>query len=223
MRCSSRCVSNLDRVIVVIGITVDRLALAVAIAVASCIVDRGSSRQLRSGCAMRGKGDSTRPEKLEECEKGKGLGSMLSKGLCKGRQRPEPSPSRSPSGSHSPSPRCGPAQPPIVNVGAAEVQEDVEWDQASSASARSSSRAMSALMLLPVLMVHLSVRIRDCKLCGESCCSESPLVTSAPDDRYGGYRPWQQYCLGKLLGFKVAKGDICNICWAVYKELGGLD
>lgn len=82
---------------------------------------------------------------------------------------------------------------------------------------------MSALMLLPVLMVHLSVRIRDCKLCGESCCSESPLVTSAPDDRYGGYRPWQQYCLGKLLGFKVVKGDICNICWAVYKELGGLD
>ena len=119
--------SNLDRVIVVIGITVDRLALAVAIAVASCIADRGSSRQLRSGCAMRGKGDSTRPEKLEECEKDKGFVSMLSKGLCKGRQRPEPSPSRSPSGSHSPSPRCGPAQPPH-NVGTAEVQEDVDPD-----------------------------------------------------------------------------------------------
>ncbi len=213
MRCSSRCVSNLDRVIVVIGITVDRLALAVAIVVASCIVDRGSSRQLRSGCAMRGKGDGTRPEKLEECEKGKGLVSMLSKGLCKGRQRPEPSPSRSPSGSHSPSPRCGPAQPPH-NVGTAEVQEDVDpdeaWNQASSAS--KSSRAMSALMLLPVLMVHLSVRIRDCKLCGESCCSESPLVNSAPDNRYGGYRPWQQYCLGKVPGNKIVKGDICNIC-----------
>ncbi len=53
MRCSSRCVSNLDRVIVVIGITVDRLALAVAIVIASWIVAHLDSFGLGMRCGAK--------------------------------------------------------------------------------------------------------------------------------------------------------------------------
>ena len=50
------------------------------------------------------------------------------------------------------------------------------------------------MMMLPVLLsVVQGFRMRDCKLCGESCDSENQLPSSAPDDRWGGHRPWQAY------------------------------
>ena len=161
---------------------------------------------------------------------GKGKGSLLDilgdglsagfgsfKGMVKGsRSSPSASPHDSPDGS----PRASPARLPkdATNIGSAPTAEDVDWETASASTA--ATKGYSAMMLLPILMIHATVRLRECKMCGEACDCQSPLSASDPGDRYGGWIPWQQYMAAQISGFRCVKGDICNICYLVYKELG---
>ena len=115
-------------------------------------------------------------------------------------------------------------------VGTAPATQDVAWDKAecadgaeeevASQASQTSSKVYTALMMLPILMAHASVRLRNCKLCDSCCSSPSPLSSATQDDKYGGFRPWQQYMVAKLAGMRQVKGDICLLCWLVYKELG---
>lgn len=94
-------------------------------------------------------------------------------------------------------------------------------DGASSMSSRTLARASySHVMELPVMWEGVTERM--CSCCGQSSHSDSPFEDAAPDDRFGGKRPWHRYVASPAAPteYKVVVGKLCMICHQVFKILG---
>ena len=61
----------------------------------------------------------------------------------------------------------------------------------STATSRGSGSYLT-MMSLPVLLDSV-FRMRQCKMCSAKVNAESPYNDASPDDKHGGYWPWQQY------------------------------
>ena len=93
-------------------------------------------------------------------------------------------------------------------------------DDASVLSGGRGRTNYGQIMELPVLVD--GVKPRNCVCCGEGSDSASPLEDAAPDDRYGGKRPWMRYgpAPSAPTTHKVVVGKVCMICNQVYRILG---
>ncbi len=69
--------------------------------------------------------------------------------------------------------------------------------------------------------------IKRCKLCRSLSSEESPLITKSPLDKWKGCRPWRA-CKDKhiccrlkgMIEIAEAVGNICSICYNVYRITG---